>query len=86
MLCPTCKQHHPEKDFLPHQIECFRCVYKKKSSTRIVKKDKICPICNGVIFNKYKLVYCSDACADIGYNKVRHEKWGTKYVGYPGKF
>lgn len=86
MLCPCCHLDHPEKDFLPHQIECFKCVYKKKVSKKSIKQDKICPICNGIVFNRLKLVYCSKACADIGYNNVRHERWGTKYVGNGGIF
>ena len=87
MLCPTCQIDLPEKDFLHHQIECYKCVYKKKKQiNKRTLADKICPICQGVILNKNKLVYCSDKCSDIGYDKVRHERWGIKYTGYAGKF
>ena len=81
MRCNCCEQDYPEKDFFLNQIDCFRCVYKRKLGNK--KKDfiKKCPICNGSIYNNNKIVYCSTDCAAKGNEKVRHERYAYKYVG-----
>ncbi len=86
MICPACSKNLPETDFYPHQIECFKCVYKKKTVSLKKKPDKKCPICNLSIYSKYRLVYCSEECSKIGYNKVRQDRWGINYVGNAGIF
>jgi hypothetical protein len=79
MLCPSCQKDCPKEDFYINQSDCYKCVYKKKTEKE-KKVKKRCAICDSAIRMKFKLVYCSDECAAIGYGKKRHDKWGSNYT------
>ncbi len=85
MFCDGCGQNLLEKDFLPNQKQCFRCVYKKKLHIAGMKNKK-CKECGSSVFAASRITYCSKECAEIGSKKARHESWVVKYHGAPGYF
>jgi hypothetical protein len=86
MLCITCQNECPDKDFILNQTDCFRCVYKKKCGNNKKGNLKSCKICKGPLGTNLKQIYCCPECASKGYDQVRQERWGMKYVGCAGKF
>lgn len=84
MICNCCNKDLIEKDFLLKQTCCFRCVYLKKIKNK--KKEKPIKVCvcrnckreftkNLEIKKRQRTVFCSDACAEIGYKDMKKNHW-----------
>jgi len=85
MFCEQCKKDHPDKDFLPKQTSCYRCVYKSKiKRCRKIDEYKFCRICNSEIFVekdckfRQRNVFCSIECAEIGHKDQTMNHWTKK--------
>lgn len=81
MICPGCNQDLPEKDFLPKQNECYRCIYSKKTYKIKQKGEKKCKICGAAFIAKNYRVYCTDECKEKGSKIVKNERWAEDYQG-----
>jgi hypothetical protein len=84
MFCKGCEKELDNKDFLPQQEKCFKCVYKQKTGTD--KASKKCKHCGCSIFAKRRISYCSEECSRIGTKNLRQNLWLEEYKGAPGFF
>lgn len=91
MLCVGCKIERMDKDFMPGQMICYKCVYNKKIlnvNIRTKKKKKqSCRECGSVV--EYpKRVFCSQICAAKDKAKNNNTHWTNKikfqHVGFKG--
>jgi hypothetical protein len=83
MICPGCEKDVNPKDFLLDHPQCYKCIYKQKIEQSKNGKLKKCRVCSKPIYNKYKLVYCSDECSSEGAKRSKHESWARNYQGSP---
>lgn len=76
MFCPECSNYLDEKDFMPNQTICYKCMYKRKVGEGIeLRKIKRCKICDVILTNSKKFSYCSEDCARKGDLIVRRLRW-----------
>lgn len=83
MLCPICEQERDDKDFYNNQMGCYKCIYKQKVKLSGKSTKKRCATCGEGIYDKFRLTYCSNVCAEKGRNKIRHDRWACHYQGAP---
>lgn len=90
MQCAECKIERMDKDFMPGQIICYKCVYKEKILEANIKKKlkkKDCREC-GSLVEYPKRVFCSQECAAKDKAKNNNTHWTNKikfqHVGFKG--
>lgn len=82
MICAGCNKDLCEKDFLPKQNACFRCIYFEKiKNKKTLLKRLTCKNCNQEFTKDIDLkkrqhtVFCSPQCAKDGYRLMRLNHW-----------
>jgi ribosomal protein L37E len=87
MICEECKIERMDKDFMAGQMSCYKCVYKRKISVKVIKMKTVCRECGGDVVHPRR-VFCSQECAVIDKAKNNNTHWTNKikfhYVGFKG--
>jgi len=89
MICSECREEREIDDFLMGELKCYKCVYKCKmavvESMKTKKKLNACKICGNAV-KPPKTAFCSDKCADIGWENQRKEYWVRKVFNINTRF
>jgi len=79
MICPSCQQDRPEKDFFGKNF-CYKCIYKKKASFVVIIK-KTCARCSNEI-PKGRRKFCSIMCEKVSDAQRNKNYWFRKIQIY----
>lgn len=76
--CSKCKHDRKYSDFLPNQIDCYKCEYENKLRLYKTKIRNIkCRMCDNYCKGT-RWKYCSDECAKIGEYNLKKDYWTKK--------
>lgn len=90
MICDSCKKDRLVTDFINNQKFCYYCEYRKKLQKTTEKRTvslMFCRICSHEIIHienlkkRKRTVFCSQECAQIGYQQTRENHWTRKLRG-----
>jgi len=86
MICENCLQIKEQNCFLKDQKICFHCVYKIKTSKKVLKTEKVkyCRVCKKELNydenarKRQRNVFCSLECAEKGHKDLNLNHWTRK--------